>query len=384
MIIVHDIKGIQESVKFLEQCSRIYFDFETTGLDPLINPIIILSIYAIHPEYDNQTFVYDLLSIRDETITALKPLFEHPDILKVAHNAVFDWKFMYHAGVYTSPVECTMIREQVLKSGLYVTGYGLDDIAERRLGIHMDKSVRSGFINRDLSIPLTTAEIEYAGLDAYVLHDIYEQQQREAKDQKLTAVLQLESSIIPITSRMEYYGICIDQDLLREAQPVVQNLVLQAERNLQDEIIRAGLASEIMFDKDGYRAINVGSNPQMLEIFNNLGINVRSMGKKELSDWDAQWARSNNRQVKSVSNASIDGSDHNDDSDIHIGYAHPILRQHAIRTAASKLEGTYITGLINRINPVTGRIHPGFKQCGAVSTGRFSSVAPKQNWAFSS
>ncbi len=369
---------LAQAIEYLSACGTVFFDFETTGLDPHRDAIIILALHGLHPRYDSQTFVIDMLALSDEALAAVKPIMEDPGTVKVAHNAVFDWKFLYHQGVYTQPVYCTMIAEQVLKSGLLFSGFGLDDLAERRLGVHMDKSVRNGFINRDLSIPLTDEEFDYAGLDSYVLESIYEQQLRELDAQGLSAVIALECDTIPVTSKMEYTGICIDDEKLREALPVVQRLIENAGVQLQDEIIRSGASTEIVFDKDGYSAVNTGSPKQMLEVFNEMGIKVRSMGKKELSDWDAQWAEKQGKKVQHATTNDIDlsGDSGAGDSDMHIGYNHPVLRQHAIRTAAAKLEGTYISGLLNRINPVTGRIHPGFKQCGAVSTGRFSSVAP--------
>ncbi len=370
---VKNLLQLDTALDYLSMCSAVYFDFETTGLDPHSDTIIILALHGTHPHYDSQTFVIDMLRLPDTKMRKIKVLMENPDILKVAHNAVFDWKFLYHQGVYTAPVYCTMIAEQVLKSGLQLSGFGLDDLASRRLNMYMDKSVRNGFINRDLSIPLTDVEYEYAGTDSWVLEAIYAQQIEEAEKQALTEVIALECEVIPVTSKMEYGGICIDDEKLREALPVVQGIITRASNQLQDEIIGAGAASEIIFDRDGYGAVNPGSSPQMLKVFGEMGIKLRSMGKKELSDWDAQWARKNGEKHDGHNTTSVDSDG---DSDMHIGYSHPVLRQHAIRTAAAKLEGTYISGLLDRINPVTGRIHPGFKQCGAVSTGRFSSAGP--------
>lgn len=370
MIVVRNPRDSENAIAFLQGCTTVYFDFETTGLDPHRDTLIILSLHGTHPQYDSQTFVFDLLS-DPNLVDDVAGVLEDPSIIKIAHNAVFDWKFLYNKGIYTSPVVCTMIQEQILKSGLLFSGFGLDDLAERRLGIKMDKTIRNGFINRDLTVPLTDAEIKYAADDAWVLEAIFGQQCQEIKQQGLVEVARLESSLIPTTSKMEYHGVCINDEHLRAAVPAVQHILDESSQRLQDEIIQNGLASELIFDADGYTAANVGSPKQMLDIFKRMGINVRSLGKKELSDWDAQWTAKNPTRQIAHGGVDVDGDD-----GVHIGYNHPVLRQHAIRTAAAKLQGTYILGLLDRINPVTGRIHPGFKQCGAVSTGRFSSVAP--------
>ena len=355
-------QSIPEIIEFLSACTRIYFDVETTGLDPHTTELLLVSIHA-----EDVTFVFDVLALGVEVLAELKPVFENPAIEKIAHNAVFDWKHIYHHGdIYTAPVYCTLIAEQVLKSGILFSGFGLDDVVERRLKQRMDKTIRENFIDRDIRIPFTTEELAYAAEDTIVLAPIYMQQQEEILAENLQDVILLESSLIPITAQLEYEGICIDEQRLIDAHPVVERLIVTATQHLQDEIIRAEVANEITFSRDGYSAVNVGSPKQMLQVFNELGIGVKSLGKKELSDWDAQWARKHKKL----------GAAAESEDDFDIGYAHPVLRQHAIRTAAAKLQGTYIEGLRNRINPVTKRIHAGWKQCGAASTGRMASTGP--------
>lgn len=368
MIRVDTEQKIQEAVDYLRGCVRVYFDFETTGLDPYTAAVLLLAMHGEHPEMDSETFVFDA-RLGAPVFSAIRPIMEDPDIEKIAHNAVFDWKFLYHNGnIFTQPVHCTLIVEQVLQAGLLNRGFGLDDVAERRLGMKVDKSVRSGFINRNPYLDFTDEEYEYAAKDVYILPEIYAQQMAQIKKENLQPVYELEQRNIPITALMEYGGICVDQDRLRAAQPAVQAVIAKAEKQLHSEIIAEGLAEEIMFDGEGFTSINLGSTKQMLEVVQAMGVDVKSLSRKELSDWDAQWARKNKKDAKAISDS--------DDDDLSVGYAHPILRQHAIRTAASKLSGTYINGFLERINPVTGRIHFGFKQCGAVATGRLSGSDP--------
>lgn len=361
------VNQLRECIDFLKDCTHIYFDFECT-LDPHESKLYILSLHGTHPMFDSQTFVFDLTDLyyRYEIMAALKPIMEDKTKLKVAHNAVFDWKQFYHQGIYVEPVYCTMIAEQVLNSGLLFSGFGLDDVAERRLGITVDKTVRKNFINRPDGLPITEEELLYAANDTMLLEPIYNQQQQDLDKQDLCAIIDLEAQLIPTTAKMEYRGVCIDKEKLKSAHPVIESMIARASVQLQDEIIKGEATAEITFDGNGYTAANLGSPKQMLDVFNALGINVRSLNKKELSDWDAQWARKHAKQIVTV----------DDGDDYTIGFTHPVLRLHATRTALDKLQGTYIEGLLDRINPRTSRVHPGFKQCGAVSTGRFSSVSP--------
>src|SRR6266540_419056 len=124
MIVVQDPEKLKEAITFLSDCTGLYCDLETQGLDPHSDELIILAIHGQHSSEKSRTYVFDLLDGRKNiTLAEVKPLLENPDVMKVFHNAVFDWKFLYHNGIYTQPCYCTMIGEQVLKSGLLFSGF---------------------------------------------------------------------------------------------------------------------------------------------------------------------------------------------------------------------------------------------------------------------
>jgi hypothetical protein len=167
---------------------------------------------------------------------------------------------------------------------------------------------------------------------------------------------------------MEYYGVCVEWDRMQAARPVCDEMIVKADRALQDLAIKHGFASEIVFTRDGYSAVNTASNPQMLAFVNHFGVDVQSLGSKELTEWDSKWHAKGH--VDSFLSEELEDS-------ISIGFEHPILRKLAILKAVQKLKGTYIEGLLQKRNPATNRLHPRFNQCGAGSTGRFSSTNPK-------
>lgn len=371
MLEIKKIEQLEGLSEYLLNCNLIGFDFECT-LDPHENKMYIISLATEkrlnNSAVENRVFVADMTNplFRHRFVEAIRPAFECEDILKIAHNAIFDWKHLYHNGVYTTPIYCTMIGEQITQAGLLHSGFSLKETAGRRLGIVVEKEVRNNFINRPDDSPITQEELDYAALDAQLLLPIWQKQQDEIDKKNLRAVSDLENKLIPTTSKMEYEGVCIDAERLAAAQPAVRVVVEKSTAKLQDIIIEGGAASEIIFDRAGYSAVNVGSPKQLIEVFNDLGIGVKSLSKKELSDWDAKWALKHKRRAEDI----------DDDDDFSIGFSHPVLKQHGVRTAAAKLDGTYVTGLLERINPRTRRVHPGYKQCGAVATGRFSSVSP--------
>lgn len=367
MHVIRDASELNRCIVNLHAADVLFVDLETTGLDPYSSKIILMSIRGA-----GETYVIDFTKVPIWYLRAFQPLLESKHIVKVLHNAVFDWKHIYHnSGIFMEPVYCTLIAEQVLKAGYFNTGFGLDDVAARRLSRVMNKAIRDGFINRDVNSEFTDEELNYSAADVDALEPIYTQQRGEIAGEKLERVIALESSIIPYTSLMEYHGVSVNKKKLEEALPVIDVIIQRSERALQDEIIKGGAAESIMFSRDGYVAVNTGSPKQMLAAINALGIDVKSLSSKELSDWDHRWLMDNKDKI-----VATESSDDADD-ELNIGFAHPFLRKHAIRTAAAKIKGTYIEGLLQRINPVTGKIHPGFRQCGAVATGRMSSQSPK-------
>ncbi len=364
---------VSSEAEFYELCNNLeqtkgplFFDLETTGLDPYTTDILLMSLKC-----DGMTYVIDFTNLDIKILQQCRAL-RNDRLVKVAHNLIFDYKHIYHhTGVALRNLHCTLIIDQVINSGIYFE-FDLESVALRRLNVQLDKKIRNAFINRDVRLnPITEEEIAYAAQDSDILEAIYNQQIREICDRKLDRVYNVECPLIPVTASMEYEGLCIEKERLESALPVTQDILARVNKSIQDELIEAAAISEIVFSRDGYVAINTASPAQMLAAVNTMGIDVKSLGSKELSDWDAIWTKKN---LKNLEAKTVELQD--DTDDMNIGFNHPLLRKHAIRTAVEKIQGTYIEGLLRAINPVTHRIHPGFKQCGAVRTGRYSSVQP--------
>lgn len=358
MLVVRDVGSFNQMMQDLWSSDFVGFDTETTGLNPHHDELLLMSFATF-----NQHYVVVVPKIGRPVLQQLAPFFDSDDVDVVMHNAAFDMKFVLkNFGVMVKRPHCTYIVEQVLKAGLRSQGFSLAEVAARRVGVQLDKAVRAGFLDRE-DRSFSREELEYAALDAAVLLPIYEQQIVELDAENLGRVYDLEMQLLSTTVNMEYTGIKMNRAKLLEARPVVQGVIDRADVDIQDQIIRGGGATAILFSKDGYSAVNTGSPKQMLEAFQRMGIQVDSLSKKTLAEWDSTW-QSKRRQV-------VDPDD-----DFHVGFSHPLLRMHAVRTAAAKLKGTYIDGILAESDPETGRVYPGFKQCGAVATGRYSSVKP--------
>lgn len=356
----------------------LYFDFETTGLDPYTCYILLLAF-----KFDQDEYVLDCTKVRNWA-EIVKPFFENSAYIKVAHNMVFDYKFMYHQGIEAKPAYCTFVTEQLLTAGLHGVSNSLQAVALRRLSEVMDKSVREGFIGRAIDdVKFDESELRYAAKDVQVLPVIRAQQIEEIAHENMQQVHDLEMRLLPVTAMMEYAGIDFDVEKANKAIPAFEAVADKAFKTIQDTCINAGISDRIVFSKDGYEAVRWSSPQQKLAVLNRLGIDVESTANEELADWDARWTARQKRKLGQAGNQRVPKPDDaqffvTDDSDssLDIAFNHPLLRQHAIFQAADKALTTYLRPLPTRVNPVTKRIHPNFKQCGASATGRYSSSEP--------
>jgi DNA polymerase-1 len=366
MRVITKVEDFRRVAKEAEQAKIIYFDWESSGLDVYTMTMFILAL-----KFDNkETYVIDIRQGIEEYLDLLKPALENPNIVKVAHNFVFDYKLFFHKGIDVKNGYCTMVTEQLLVSGLRDLSCSLAAVALRRLKVPLDKSIREGFIGRT-EYTFTQAEYEYAGMDVEVLPAIREQQLREIRMEEMERVHALEMQLLPVTGQMEYAGIDVDLDKVERAIPEFEAVIRKSTHAMQDAVINAGIADRIFFSRDGYIAVKPSSPKQMLDAMRAMGIDVESTDAKELVIWDGRWAidqAKKGTKFLTLSDTAVEIED-----DINVGYNHPFLRLHAARSAAEKTLGTYLLAIKSHVNPVTKKLHPNFNQCGAAATGRYSS-----------
>jgi DNA polymerase-1 len=170
-ISVHYINTIQEAQQVIEslvdEAGHIGIDIETAkltpyahlgqaGLNPHLSRIRLLQLYAGGPE----VFVLDLFAV---PMPVLRFLLEKQ---LVAHNAIFDLGHLMHAGLEPGGIECTMLQANALTE----MRPSLATLAETELGWRISKEQQVS----DWGAPmLSTEQIEYAALDAVLVHRIF-------------------------------------------------------------------------------------------------------------------------------------------------------------------------------------------------------------------
>ena len=113
---------------------------------------------------EHQQFVIDTRFI---DISPLKNILESPAIIKIFHNAKFDYKFIKKwAGIECDGVYDTFLVERILSCGRHI-GYGLKDLCKRYLNVELNKEIRNQFIGlsgeayRDDQIVYGAKDVEY-------------------------------------------------------------------------------------------------------------------------------------------------------------------------------------------------------------------------------
>ncbi|HWH31593.1 MAG TPA: hypothetical protein VNU01_02870, partial [Egibacteraceae bacterium] len=176
-------------------------DTETTGWDPLRDRLLLVQVSA---GPDRPVLVLDAQRV-DPLV--LQPLFADEQALKVFHHGAFDLRFLSMAGLRVRRVADTMLAQQLLDGGESTeAGLGLAGLADFRLGMRLDKTVRDTFQDPGQADP-TEQQLAYAAADAAATWGVFDQQWRELVGHGLTRVAQLEFAALPVLAAMQLRGV---------------------------------------------------------------------------------------------------------------------------------------------------------------------------------
>jgi len=306
-------------------------DVETTGLDPLRDRVLLISL-----SNGRRTIVSDTKTWLPHLWKALR----RPDTVTIAHNAAFDLRFLWQLGFngYPTAIWDTLLVEQLLTAGTFVK-CDLEQTAFRRVGKMLDKILRKTFVGF-LGDEFTPRQIQYAHDDVNYLISIMETQATLCRTQNLLEAAKLENQLVPVTAKMEHVGVGFDVDawrtLVERERRYTSTISQEIQRALQLETYSYNLLDSTL------GGINLNSNDQVRLSLDQIGINVPNMQETTL--------------LKHVA-------------------SHPdavILEKFLQYRKRIKQIGF---GYDKYIDPSTGRIHSHYRQLGAVS-GRYSSSGP--------
>lgn len=284
--------------------------------------------------------------------------------LLIGQNIKFDLQFLYNYNIIPRRVYDTMIVEQLLHLG-YPSGiikYSLKEIAFRRLGINIDKTVRGEIIWRGLDDTV----IQYSAGDVMYLEKIMELQLNDCQKNNLMRAAQIECQFVPCIAYLEWCGIHLDAckwkdkmatDLigLDNAKKQLDSFVIDLyhqDKNKYSKYVYINLQGDLFkgFDTEPKCKINWASSSQVIPFAKLLGFDTNIKDKKTGEDKESVMEK----QLKSQKGIN--------DEFLNIYFEY----QGKFKTVTS-----FGQGHLNAINPVTNRLHTIYKQLGCIS-GRMS------------
>ncbi|MCX8480991.1 MAG: DNA polymerase I, partial [Sediminibacterium sp.] len=323
----------------LSQQTEICFDTETTGINALTAEIIGMSFCF----KKNNAYYVPLLGTKAETMYILNlfnTIFQNPHIHWIGQNIKYDLLILKNYNITIKGVFFdTMLAHYVIEPE---SRHNMDLISTQLLKYEpvsietlIGKKGKQQLSMRDA--PLEKVK-EYAAEDADITFQIKQKLAPQLKEKGVEKVFwEVENPLIHMLIDMEYQGIKIDVDFLKNYSNVLEKECKEFEESVYKQAgVRFNLSSpkqlgEVLFDK----------------------LQIKADAKKTKT---GQYATGEDVIQK-------------------LAKQHPIVEDILNFRELSKLKSTYIDAIPELINPRTGRVHTSFSQAVAV-TGRLSSNNP--------
>jgi DNA polymerase-1 len=337
--LITDPDSLKNAVGDLRRSEFIGFDTETTELDPYRGELRLVQLSD-----GKKTQVIDLRHFGsngglrgNEGLAPLFDLLSDEKIIKVAHNAKFDAKWVrHHLGCELNGVFDTFLASQLIAAGDQDRRHSLADVTQFFTGIELDKSMQVSDWGAN---ELSQLQVEYAARDAAVMTQLRDQLAERLKSDDLERVAALEFDCLMPISEMELNGVHLDQSRWREQLERVKIAQVKAADELQD-LLSAGVAQASLF---GRAEINLDSQVQVTDALVNLGVPVPQTTR----GWQLQ----------------------------PLAVEYPVVAKLLEYRGVAKSLTSFGENILEFIEPSTGRIHADFRQIGA-PTGRFSCSSP--------
>ncbi|NLX18475.1 MAG: DNA polymerase I [Desulfobulbus sp.] len=346
--LVQDINELESITQRLSGERLLVVDTETNSLNTLHAELVGLSLsdhegnawYFPCGHRDNDGELQPGQLQLHELIRTIKPLLEDQRIIKIGHNLKFDLAVLalpQNGGMQLrGPLFDTMIGAWLLDPDRH--SYRLDDLCQE-IEIQMTSysEITGGDKSEDaFSRVRLEAAKNYSCEDVYAALQLYrEQQPKLAQAQLLSLMEDIEGPLIPVLAGMEHTGILIDTALLTQLSHEFEQRLAAEEQSIYTS---AGMP------------FNINSPKQLGEVlFEKLQL---PRGRKTKTGWSTD--------VKVLESLSM---------------THELPAKILEYRNLAKLKSTYVDRLAELGDPVTGRVHTSFKQCGT-STGRLSSSNP--------
>ena len=283
---------IDDVVRYCQTKQILGVDTETEGFDFTTKKMIMFQIGDA-----DQQFVIDT---RRVSIEPLRNILQNKNILKIFHNAKFDYKFIKKwSSIICEGVYDTYLVERVLNCGKQNYGYGLKDVCKRYLDVDLDKEVRNKFIGL-ASKPFTDNQIVYGAKDVEYLIKIRTHQLPLIIRNQLDRVVDLENEVVLAFADIEYNGLDLDTESWKKIEKVntekadglqdsLDNMVTLDPR--LDRFVSKYVQADLFTAVEDLRKIDIKwtSPKQVLEVFQCLVPKLDNVNGKQMYKYRFQY-----------------------------------------------------------------------------------------------
>ncbi|MFI5196110.1 MAG: DNA polymerase I [Chitinophagales bacterium] len=337
--LVQTDEEIGNLVQLLSDKNEIAFDTETTDIDPNLADLVGMSFC-----WEKGVAYYVTVPPEKEKVVAIlerfRSVFEKPGVLWVGQNIKYDMLMLKWYGF-------------ALKGNIYDTmlaNYVIDPDGKRSMDMLSMKYLAYEPVSIETLIgkkgkgqtsmrdaPLEQVK-EYAAEDADVTLQLKHAFDPLLAEREVKRVFdEVENPLVPVLIDMEYEGVNLDVDFLKEYSGLLEKDIRQAEENVYKH---AGVN------------FNIGSPKQLGEVL----FEVMKIDAGQKKTKTGQYATGEDILQK-------------------LRHKHQIVEDILAYRELTKLKSTYVDALPTLINPRTGRLHTSYNQAVAV-TGRLSSNNP--------
>jgi DNA polymerase-1 len=332
---------LNEMVRELSAAPSLAFDTETTTFNPLVSPLVGISLSA---EEGKAWYIPVGHTLLDEVpqlplarvVERLRPILENPDIPKFAHNAKFDMMAVGEIGINVAGLAFdTMIAAHLLGE----KALSLKALAFTKLGIEMTP-IADLIGTGSKQIPMSQVDIKktaaYSGADADMTFRLAVLLGKELEKQSLMKLFsEVEMPLVPVLLLMERNGMAVDCSILEEMSSRLGEQIAVLEQKIYEE---------------AKHEFNINSPAQLGKVlFDEMQLPTSRRGKSKYS-----------------TEASVLEE---------LRPLYPFVKEILLYRQLTKIKSTYIDTLPALVNPKTGRIHTSFNQT-RTTTGRLSSSDP--------
>lgn len=319
----------------IERAPIVGLDTEGSKLDPLTTKLLLLQIAT-----KDKSYVFDCSKV---DISQLKTVLEAQRPLKIIQNAKFDYSILkVQAGLTLGNLFDTMLAERIITCGIS-REMSLKTLAEKYLGMKIDKTIREDFYQPGSPVlkgVFTQKQLEYAARDAWILIKIFEKQYKQLNEENLINTAKLEFAVVPAVAEMELKGSLIDTKKWRSHIADLGKKRDLIKKEIQGDIRHLSTYAQVDLFGNESDTVNLDSPLQLLQVFKKLG-----------------------EELPNTAEATLKKT------------THPLAKKILEYRAYEKMITSFGETILEKINPVDGRLHPDFLQLGA-DTGRFACNNP--------